>query len=65
MSGHSRIKLGRPVEELLEVHAQPNYQQFISGLPKNASATTTHEQKSDVSTMLTSACDDKMDSISI
>jgi hypothetical protein len=67
ISGRSRGgKFDRPIEELLEVHAQPNYQQFISGLPKNASAMAAVERGgSDVSTMLTSACDEKTDSISI
>jgi hypothetical protein len=52
-----------PVEELLEVKAQPNYSQFVHGLPKGSTNTT--ELKSEVSTRLTSACDEKTETVSI
>lgn len=51
------------MEDLLEAKAQPNYHQFIQGLPKVSSCL--NEQKSEASTLLTSACDEKTESVSI
>ena len=45
----------RPVEELLEIKAQPNYQQFVQGLSKGS--LPSNDQRSDASTLLTSNCD--------
>lgn len=46
----------RPLEDLLEIKAQPNYQQFLQGLTAKNSLYA-NEQKSEASTLLTSNAD--------
>lgn len=53
----------RPIEELLEIKAQPDYQQFVQGLPKRS--LNSIEQRSEASTLLTSNADGKSETISI
>ena len=53
----------RPIEELLEIKAQPNYHQFVQGLPKRS--LNSNEQRSEASTLLTSNCDGKSETISM